>query len=257
MNAQEPDGNRAGSTETAWWKRSYFNLIFSLMSAMFFVTAGFIIIFSQEWSATGRAGVSFLCAFSCALVGNLDKFESVKASISGFEAKTREMARAVDEARVALQEFHVLAEMTGSVLIELMTGEGRAGGGPSDHKDARRSRIVDALTAIGLTPEAIKRVDRSDDFWVKIDYSLGIINGIQKSALCSDKLKTEAKDMIRRWNDEDFRPTPDDFTRTLESGVCSDASILDLAQDYRYFVENGEHRRPAVWRDRHSWGQLR
>jgi hypothetical protein len=117
------------------------------------------------------------------------------------------MARVIDEARVALKEFHVLAEMTGSLLVEMMAGNGRFGGSLPDVGDQRRSRVIETLAAIGLSGDAIRRVEIADAHWVKVDYSLGILFGIQRSGLCSSQLKAAVADMRRRWSAENFRPT--------------------------------------------------
>jgi hypothetical protein len=253
MNAQDPDDGHAQSVEPAWRKYANRNVVFNCLSAVFFVMTAYLLVSTPEWSATGRGAVSFLCAFSCALIGNLDRFESVKASISGIEAKTREMTKAVDEARVALREFHVLAEMTGSLIIELMASAGRIGGTSPDIDARRRSRIIDSLTAIGLSSEALGRVKTSDAFWVKIDYSFGVLHGIQKSESRSVQLKAAAIEANRRWREENLLPPPDDFEAMLREGSCTDAHILELIKDYRHYADNGEHRRPAVWLDRRNW----
>lgn len=226
---------------------------FNGLSAIFFCITAYLLLSDQEWSATGRGVVSFLCAFSCALIGNLDRFESVKASLSGIEAKTREIERTVDEARVAIREFHALAEMTGSFLIELMAGAGRFGGTPPDLSDDRRSRITDALTKIGLAPDAIKRVNTSDEYWVKIDYSFGILGGIRGASAYSDDLKAAATELCQRSGSGHFPPTPQDFVHMVAGAPSSDPYVNELIEDYKYYADHGEHRRPSVWRDRLNW----
>jgi len=111
----------------------------------FLLLLGYLVLFGQfgDWSSTGRAGIAFLAAAICALVGNADRFETLKASLSGIEAKTREVTQVVEDARVALREVHVLAGMTASQLIEMMAGAGRFGGGAT-------SRIKDEQRAISI-----------------------------------------------------------------------------------------------------------
>ena len=245
--------NDAQSTKDGWQGYVNVRIVFNSLSAAFFLITIYLLLSFQEWSATGRAGVSFLCAFSCAVIGNLDRFKSVKASLSGIEAKTREIEQEVDKARVAIREFHTLAEMTGSMLIELMAGAGRLGGNPQDYDYQRRQRVIDALTAIGLTKSAINRVHMSDAYWVKIDYSLAIFGLVRKSQATSPDLKEIIEDMNKRWNSEDFRPMPNDFDRALKDKGGLNSEILDLVEDYRYYAEHAEHRRPDVWRNRKNW----
>jgi hypothetical protein len=53
------------------------------------------------------------------------------------------------------------------------------------------------------------------------------------------------------WNGEHFRPTPDDFEKLFASYPCEDSDIMELTKDYRYYIDTGQHRRLAVWRDHH------
>ena len=233
----------------------YFRYAFDGLSVGLFAIIGFLLVFGQQadWAATGRVGIAFVAAVACALIGNLDKFESLKASLSGIEAKTREATKVVEEARATLRELHALAEMTGALLIELMARGGRLGGNSSDYDDEHRGRILHALTAIGLSPDALRRVNAGDKHWISIDYSLGILNRLRKSESCSASLKSLGAEMLVRWNSENFRPTPDDFSRLFQINACDDQEVVDLLEDYRHYLQLGEHRRPEVWRDRHRW----
>src|SRR3982751_1202396 len=157
----------------------------------FLLMLGYVVLFGAngDWAATGRAGVAFLGAALCALAGNADRFESLKASVSGIEAKTREVTRVVEEARVTLREFHVLAEMTASQLIEMMAAAGRFGGGAESRiKDKQRDRILKTLRTIGVSKEAIQRVNSSDRYWILTDYKLGTLSRIRASQQCSAEL---------------------------------------------------------------------
>ena len=150
MNAKYPNDSRLQSIRDIWNRRPQFNTVFNCLAISFFILTALLVVFAQASSVAGRAGISFICGVFCALIGNMDRIESLKTSFSGIEAKTREIIKTVDEARVALKEFHALAEMTGSFLIELMAGAGRWGGNPPDYDSQRRSRVINALTAIGL-----------------------------------------------------------------------------------------------------------
>lgn len=191
--------------------------------------------------------------FFCALIGNIDKLESLKASATGFEAKTREIAQVIDEARVTIKEFYELAEMTGSIVIELMARNGRIGGTPPNVSDRWRSRVLDTLSNFGLSPAAIKRVKSSDTYLVMTDYAFGILQGILKSESCSPQLKAAALQMRNNWSEGDDHLTPENFDRLISGGSCTDIHILELVKDYRYYHESGEHRRRDVWLARRNW----
>jgi hypothetical protein len=88
------------------WKfdRSF---VFNTPSILFLVITVCLAVFGRDWS-TGRSGIIFLSAIFCAFVANIDKFESLRASLSGITAKTREVNRVVDEAKAVLAELHSL-----------------------------------------------------------------------------------------------------------------------------------------------------
>jgi hypothetical protein len=233
----------------------YLRYGFNFLSAGFFLLLGWGLALgpSADWSVTGHAGVAFLSGVVCALIGNLDRIEMVRASLSGIEAKTREAAIAVEQARVAQKEFHILAEMTGKLLIEGMASSGRMGSGPIQYDEQRREDVVRALRAVGLDDGAVRRVRAGDKYWVSIDYSLGILRTIKKSPLCSEDLKRSGSEMLGRWNREDFRPTPSDFEAVLRVTPCEDQSVVELVRDYQYYVQHEQHRRPDVWMNRKVW----
>jgi len=99
----------------------------------------------------------------------------------------------------------------------------------------------------------VKRVRAGDRYWVCIDYSLGILWQIKKSELCSEELKRAAREMLDRWNREEFRPTPNDFEELLHAFPTEDQTLIELIRDFNYYVQHQEHRRPDAWMNRKTW----
>jgi hypothetical protein len=246
------EGKQAIATDKKWWQHATFDRIVKGVAIALFLTTGYLLVSAKNRAEIGGIAIAFVSATICALVGNLDKFEFLKASIWGIEAKTRELKDVVDEARVTLKEFHTLSEMIGGLLIELMAGAGRWGGNSSQYDWQRRQRVLDTLAAIGLTEDAVRRLSASDSHWVKIDYSLAIFGAIDKAKSVSPDLKAAAKDMLKKWNDEDFRPTPDDCDVMLKEHKCNESRVLDTVEDFRYFSEHEEHRRLDFWLNRRT-----
>jgi hypothetical protein len=234
---------------------SFFAYVFNTLSAALFVLIGWAVFSTPagDWS-NGRIGLAFLAAIFCALIGNLERIESIKATISGIEAKTREAKAVVAEAKQAIDSLHRLAEMTGTMLIEMIAGEGRWGGTETDLKAEQRAHVLETLGAIGLPSDAIRRAAAADARWVKIDYSLGIMRRIRESDACSAELKSLEETLMKRWNGpEHFRPEPADFDRMLLEAPSEDPELRELLRDYHHYCDRSDHRRPDVWRNREAW----
>lgn len=227
-------------------------IVFSSLSAGFFLAIAYLALFTKDMS-TSSGGILFISAAFCALIGNLDKIESFQASISGINAKMREVDRIVDETKSVLTELHKFAEMASSMLINMLSGEGRLGGRSPKEIEEERKRILESLKSIGLDNEVIKKVSVADRKWVAYDYSIGIMRVLEKSAICSSEQRQVGTHMLELWNSEDYRPTPDDFSETIKQHGITDPEVLELFKDYKYYMENGEHRRPIVWMNRHTW----
>lgn len=229
-------------------------MIFGVLSIGFFGITAYLLLSNVEWSSAGRGGVAFLAAVSCALIAYLDRFESLKASVSGIEAKTREVRQVVDEARTTISELHKLAELTGAFMINMMSGIGRWDGYPPKVIERNREEIVDVLKAIGLADQAVARVAAADEEWINIDYSIGIINRLRRTEHNS-KMTLLGDEMISRWNEEGFRPSPEDFDEAFKNIPITNDEVLELLRDYRHYMTTRTHRRPEVWLNRKNWEQ--
>lgn len=224
--------------------------VFNVLSIVLFFAMGYIVLFQKDVLA---GGTLLLAAMFCAFVGHIDKVESFQASVSGVQAKIREADRVVDEAKSALTELHKFAEMASAMLINMLSGEGRLGGRSPKEIEEERARILESLKFIGLADEAIKKVSLADEKWVAVDYSIGVLHALRKSTTCSPEQRQLATEMLERWNNEDYRPTPDEFVEKFKQKGITDPVVLELAEDYKYYIKTGTHRRPNVWMDRRSW----
>jgi hypothetical protein len=224
--------------------------VFNTLSVILFFAMGYAVVFEKDVPA---GGVLLLAAVVCAFVGHIDKVESFQASVSGVQAKIREADRVVVEAKSALTELHKFAEMASAMLINMLSGEGRLGGRSPREIEAERARILASLKFIGLADEAIKKVSLADEKWVAVDYSIGILHTLRKSTTCSPEQRQIATEMLERWNNEDYRPTPDEFVEKFKQHGVTDPVVLELVEDYKYYMKTGTHRRPNVWMDRRSW----
>lgn len=223
--------------------------VFNAMSIVLFLAMGYAVLFVKD---VAGGGILLLAAVVCAFIGHIDKVESFQASVSGVQAKIREADRVVGEAKSALTELHKFAEMASTMLINMLSGEGRLGGRSPKEIEEERTRILESLKFIGLADEAIKKVSLADEKWVAVDYAIGILHTLRKSTTCSPEQRQVATEMLERWNNEDYHPTPDDFSEKFKQKGVTDPVVLDLVEDYKYYMKTGTHRRPNVWMDRRS-----
>lgn len=245
--------NQKESDQKSDWKKNIWAIGFNILAVVFLLGTGYLIFFGKKDISDGSGWVLFACSALCGLIGNLDKIENIKISRDGIETKIREVDRVVDEAKSVLAELHKFSEMTGAMLINMLSGEGRLGGRPHKDIEAERIRILESLKSIGLDDEAIKKVAAADRKWVAIDYANGIIKMLQKSTQCSQEQRKALDDMLGLWNNEEYRPTPDELLERMNDHGITDSEVLELVKDYKYYMENGKHRRKDVWLDRQRW----
>jgi hypothetical protein len=107
------------------------DIIFNLFAALFF---GFV-LYSSWLQPSWSNAVPVLAGVFCALIGNPDRFASIKFSVSGIEAKAREIIQKVE---VSQREFQNIATMVGELFIELNASAGRWDTGSGAERDKRR-----------------------------------------------------------------------------------------------------------------------
>lgn len=100
-------------------------LIFNIGAVGFFVLAAWLLI--KDQNAAARPMIALAGAGLSAMLANLDKIESVKASLSGIEAKTRRAAEVVREAEGAIERLRSLAAVIAAPLFTVSMRMGRWG----------------------------------------------------------------------------------------------------------------------------------
>lgn len=213
--------------------RRIFYATFNVLAFFLLASLGIRFVLGQtsDFGATGPAAVVLAAAAVSAFVGNIERFELFKASAAGIEAKMHEVDQLKLEARVTINEFHALAEMTATLLLQQITSGGRFGGQSAAQKDQQRTQLLDTLKKIGLTQEAINRVDSSDAVWTRSDYAHAVMQSIEASDSCGPALKESISAMRDRWNTENFRPEPSDFDRLLQQAQCNDPKVRERLED--------------------------
>ena len=161
------------------------DVVFNLFTILFFGSVLYSAWLQPSWSTV----VPVLAGVFCALIGNPDRFASIKFSLSGIEAKAREIIQKVE---VSQREFQNIATMVGELFVELNASVGRWDTGSGAERDKRKSRVLDALQSIGLSEQELVRISSIDKPWNIIDYVNGIITRAAKAV---------PKDLKTEWNE--------------------------------------------------------
>jgi hypothetical protein len=223
-----------------------------------FVAATFVFLcltfYLLATDSAARGGIAFLTAALCALFGNLHRIASFKATLTSIEAKMREVTEVVDEAKATLKSLHEVAAMAGARLIELNAAMGRWDGTSTAMKDATRDRIIQSLRSIALGKSELAEVAAADKEWVIIDYAQGIFAGWASHRKPTPDEQAIWDEFSKPWQGVGLRwPTPEECQACMDKLGIADVVARDLLEDYRHYVQYGEHRRPEVWRSRNNW----
>jgi tRNA uridine 5-carbamoylmethylation protein Kti12 len=192
-------------------------------------------------------------------MGNPDRFQTMKFSLTGIETKARE---AIQQAEVSKQQFQKLAAMTGQLIVELSASMGRWDSGRPADRDARKEELLSTLRSIGLSKEELDQVSMADRKWVIVDY----VNEITAAGYrhLVERANTDAgRTAIQQWsaglatltgnNIQQIETiTADqlrDFLRRFDVLGDDEAALID---DYDYYLRTGKQRRPDVWAQRGS-----
>ena len=215
---------------------------------------GYFLFASADWSASGRGGIAFLCASLFAVLANIDRIESLKASFIGIEAKIREVNEVIEETKATLRALQELVAVAGAAVIELGAGAGRYGGGQTiGSKDVRRQQVLSVLERAGLSARQIGEVASADREWVIADYVQGIFAVFNNGR----RLTKEQKQYLQKFSLPGRTtmtwPTPDECEVAMDMFRINDRFSRELLNDYRFYLQTGTQRRPQVWADRGNW----
>jgi len=138
-------------------------------------------------------------------------------------------------------------------LGNLLLSDRLLGGRSPQEIEELRDRILQLLKSIGLKEDSIQKVAIADKKWVANDYSMGVLMRWLKSPSSSEQQRQIVTEILDKWNSANYRPTPDDLLEQIQQQKITDPIVLELAEDYKYYMAHGTHRRLDVWLDRRSW----
>lgn len=220
-------------------------VLFNLLSALFLAVMLHGLVFTASWDWTKSFSAIFAAALA-ALIGNLERIDSMNFSASGFQAKMRQV-------ETALQEVQRLAVMTVAVLVDLIAAGGRwSGSGSIGKKDAQKETVLEMLRSLKLSGEQIEEVARADHRWVVIDYVGGIFGNVAQ-VLNKSGRGQEWGSFMGPFNESLERPSPDEISTFLNRLDLMNDFRRELIEDYKFYLSERRHRRPNVWKSRDEW----
>jgi hypothetical protein len=225
---------------------TWFSILFNLLGAALIVLIIYIVY--RDPRSFGSPTVLLASAALCLFFANLDRVESLKASLSGFEAKTREAQAVVDQAKATVASLRELAVATASFQVDLLAAAGRFGGGGTPaRKDEQKAHLLERLKGLGLTNEQLAEVDSADREWVMIDYTIELLRPLRGAN--NPRIPEPYNTTLA----EKGALTPEQCGGLLREFHVDDDHTKELLEDYKYYYETGKQRRPDVWRDRGNW----
>jgi hypothetical protein len=189
-----------------------------------------------------------VAAALCFFFGNTERLDSIKAGLTGFEAKTREAETVLNQAKATVASLQKLAVATASFQVYELAGAGRFGESVGKPKDEQKARLLERLRGI-VTDDQLAEVDGADRKFVIIDYVLLLL---QPFAVWHAGPADPAKDEAYRHAVQREPPlTPDECRSLLNEFGLRDDKADELLKDYQYYLDTGKQRRPEVWHNRY------
>lgn len=229
------EGSKKKLSGQVFWEQR-FNIAGSLFA---------VITAIASLTGTGDSWPVAMLSIAFFLIGNLDRFDTLKAGPGGFEAKIKEELK---ETRDRIEELKELAVLFGSTTIANIAYLGRWDGFSDEQEEQMISDIVRYFDKIGISNEKKEESLRPRYQTTEFDYSL----------LCTGGNKVPGdlpEGMSKDW--EALREggiakiaKPDEIEEFFKaSGILTDQR-KELLEDYRYYLEHREHKRPEIWAQR-------
>jgi hypothetical protein len=193
----------------------------------------------------GGLTVALTAAALSLFFGNIDEIESLTASASGFNVKTREVRQVITDAKDTITLLRKLAVVTAGLQVKMLAAEGRLQGPDSLlQKDVQKEELLSELKNIGLNEDEIVKVAAADNAWVKWDYVIAILQPINSP---TDRTQIIAyTNAYKRYTNP---LSPKECEELLNQFNANSDKTKTLLEDYRYYLKYGKHRRPEVWRE--------
>lgn len=218
-----------------------FPTLFNLLAFGLLVLMACVIFKDTGGSGASRGATLFLGVVFSGLLGNIHRFVSVKASLTGFEATLTEAEKVIAEAQVTVVALQELAVALGCFVVDAAEGAGRFAGPATEiTKHRRKEDLAEQLRKLNLPSSMIERILKADQFWKSFDFMRPIL---QPSGNTSDRAldawRQEFADIMNRG----IPLSPEECEIFLRRHNIVDSSRNTNLRHYRYYLKH--NRRPS------------
>ena len=191
-----------------------------------------------------------LSGFLFLFFAHIDRVTEFKAGPTGFEAKTRELDKAILTATDTIKELRSLALIVGKVTLSSAIRNGRVGPILTIDEIQELVKSVHAVfDELGLSEADKKSVMSEIETFTRFDYVLGITGNA-----VAPKLREKLPESQASTFEEEFRTfsnapkkTPDELRTIFRAAGLLTDNVEDLIAEYEYYCKHGEHRNPQVY----------
>ena len=183
------------------------------------------------------------CGVSLAFL-NIDKIQRFKGA--GFEA---EMKRAVEEAYATTENLKEVVRPLVLTSIERMTYAGRWGGGESQENKERLKESLESLSkSLGVYDDEIEAAFNKFYIYHGVDHLRFIGTAMNHIHHIQNKEVTERINSLCDWKGTELPPVEEVQSAISSLGEDQIALLRPYVEDYSYYRENKQLRRPEALR---------
>lgn len=192
----------------------------------------------QVMLLTGVLSVALL------LAANSDRIASIRASATGFEAKTRAV---IDEARATIAQVREVAKIAALANIMFAARAGRWGPVPWVDKEKIIDATVESMKRLSIPAREQEEMLEELHIATRFDYAHVILGLSQiRSKATSTPIAAEFAELQNSGFQRN--PSADVVEAFVQKIGAMDDEVAEFLKDYRHYERAKKHRRPDVWR---------
>lgn len=162
----------------------------------------------------------------------------------------------INDADKIIAQLRALAVNTAKSLIQLRENSHALLVGASNEfedQDAYKLTLLKALRDMGITDDTIKEVEKSDSNVVVSFYAYAAYRFASDGFLPDEKRRQDFDKTYQKLSAEQQR-SPGQIQNLYDDFHVDGSKFAPYMEDFRYYTERREQRRPEAWAKRETWG---